>query len=264
MEETSNPLPAAAEPDRWVESAVMDLGGPMFHAALLLSLREGVAADHVSHVLYGHDGQVRYSSSASLLNQSLIEWTTNVYVDDGFYRRDPNYALLRDMACQPERHPELIIRPESPEHISDTQYRRVLFERPGFASKISLIGARGDGISYVNLYFSRMHRPEVTELLRVRAPLLLALARRHHQLCGAHAEPARAANWACGLSWREIQVAELLRQGHTAKEVGRELGLSPATVITYKNRIFKKNNVASLKEFLVKAPAAAGGIEKSS
>ncbi len=114
MEETSNPLPAAAEPDRWVESAVMDLGGPMFHAALLLSLREGVAADHVSHVLYGHDGQVRYSSSASLLNQSLIEWTTNVYVDDGFYRRDPNYALLRDMACQPERHPEPIIRRSRP------------------------------------------------------------------------------------------------------------------------------------------------------
>ena len=46
--------------------------------------------------------------------------------------------------------------------------------------------------------------------------------------------------------------------------MGRELGLSPTTVITYKNRIFKKNNVASLKEFLVKAPAAAGGIEKSS
>ena len=40
--------------------------------------------------------------------------------------------------------------------------------------------------------------------------------------------------------------------------MGRELGLSPTTVVTYKNRIFKKSNVASLKEFLIKAPAGCG------
>ena len=70
------------------------------------------------------------------------------------------------------------------------------------------------------------------------------------------------AAWPADLSSREIQVANLLRQGHTAKEVGRALGLSPTTVVTYKNRIFKKSKVASLKEFLVKAPgdrAALGG-----
>jgi DNA-binding NarL/FixJ family response regulator len=64
------------------------------------------------------------------------------------------------------------------------------------------------------------------------------------------------AAWPADLSFREIQVANLLRQGHTAKEVGRALGLSPTTVVTYKNRIFKKSKVASLKEFLIKAPVA--------
>ncbi|WP_419343825.1 response regulator transcription factor [Achromobacter sp. PD1] len=92
--------------------------------------------------------------------------------------------------------------------------------------------------------------------MRGRAPLLIALARRHHQLCRVQADAPRVPSWCSGLSLREIQVADLLRQGHTAKEVGRELGLSPTTVVTYKNRIFKKNNVASLKEFLIKAPAA--------
>lgn len=255
MEETSHPLPTSEERDRWAESAVMDLGGPMFHAALLLALRETVAADHVSHVFYGHDGSVQYSSAASLLNQSLIEWTTNVYVDDEFYRRDPNYGLLRDMACRPDHHPDLIIQTASPERILDGEYRRLLFERPGFASKISLIGARSEGLSYLNLYFSRTHSPDVTELMRGRAPLLIALARRHHQLCRREGDAPRAVSWHSGLSLREIQVADLLRQGHTAKEVGRELGLSPTTVVTYKNRIFKKNNVASLKEFLIKAPS---------
>jgi DNA-binding CsgD family transcriptional regulator len=224
----------------------MDLGGPMFHAALLLALRETVAADHVSHVFYGHEGSVQYSSAASLLNQSLIEWTTNVFVDNEFYRRDPNYGLLRDMACRPGHHPDLVVQTASPERIADDEYRRVLFERPGFASKISLIGCRDEGISYLNLYFSHAHSPDVAELMRGRAPLL----------CRAETDAPRAPSWCSGLSLREIQVADLLRQGHTAKEVGRELGLSPTTVVTYKNRIFKKNNVASLKEFLIKAPAA--------
>ena len=67
--------------------------------------------------------------------------------------------------------------------------------------------------------------------------------------------PTGAPTWSEGLSEPGVQVADLLRQGRTAKEVGRELGLSPTTVVTYKNRIFKKSNVASLKEFLIKAPA---------
>ncbi len=256
MEETSTPLATAGGTDQWAASAVMDLGGPMFHAALLLALRETVAADHVAHVFYGHDGSVQYSSAASLLNQSLIEWTTNVYVDDEFYRRDPNYALLRDLACHPEGQPDLIIQTPTPGHILDAEYRRLLFERPGFASKISLIGARSEGISYLNLYFSRTHSADVTDLMRGRAPLLIALARRHQQLCRREAAPAPVAAWPADLSFREIQVANLLRQGHTAKEVGRALGLSPTTVVTYKNRIFKKSKVASLKEFLIKAPVA--------
>ena len=255
MDETSKPLAVDGGTDQWAASAVMDLGGPMFHAALLMALRETVAADHVSHVFYGHDGSVQYSSAASLLNQALIEWTTTVYVDNQFYRRDPNYALLRDLACRPEQHPDLIIQTAAPERILDAEYRELLFERPGFASKISLIGARSEGISYLNLYFSRSHSADVTDLMRGRAPLLIALARRHHQLCRREAMPAQAA-WCDGLSEREVQVADLLRQGRTAKEVGRELGLSPTTVVTYKNRIFKKRNVTSLKEFLIQAPAA--------
>lgn len=256
MDETSKPLAVDGGADQWAASAVMDLGGPTFHAALLMALRETVAADHVSHVFYGHDGSVQYSSAASLLNQSLIEWTTTVYVDDQFYRRDPNYALLRDLACRPEHHPDLIIQAAAPERILDAEYRELLFERPGFASKISLIGARSEGASYINLYFSRSHPPGVTDVMRGRAPLLIALARRHHQLCRREAAPAPI--WSEGLSEREVQVADLLRQGRTAKEVGRELGLSPTTVVTYKNRIFKKSNVASLKEFLIKAPAGCG------
>ena len=105
---------------------------------------------------------------------------------------------------------------------------------------------------------SRRHGAGVEDLLRGCAPLLIALSRRHRELrCPVEPACAGAESWASGFSLREIQVAGLLRRGHTAKQVGRELGLSPATVVTYKNRIFKKCQVASLKEFLLKTPSPA-------
>jgi len=260
MSETSTLAPIGPDRDQWAVPVVSDLGNPMFHAALLVGLRDTVGADHVTDLCYRGDGSLQYCSAASLLNQSLIEWTTNIYVNGLFYRRDPNYALFCDAAEHRHRHAGLIIETVSPGHIADSEYRRLLFEKPGFASKISIISVRGDCTSYINLYFSRVHAPGVTELMRGRAPLLLALAQRHQELSTAAAGPhASTGSWSSGLSLREIQVAELLRQGCTAKQVGRELGLSPATVVTYKNRIFKKSQVASLREFLVKVPPLQAG-----
>ena len=46
MEETSKPLAVDGRADQWAASAVMDLGSPMFHAALLLALRESVAVSY--------------------------------------------------------------------------------------------------------------------------------------------------------------------------------------------------------------------------
>ena len=48
-------------------------------------------------------------------------------------------------------------------------------------------------------------------------------------------------------------MAELLHQGRTAKEIGKQLALSPATVVTYKSRVFEKSGVKSLKEFLTRS-----------
>jgi len=257
MTETNAIPPVGQDCGQWATPAVAGLGDRDFHTALLLALRETVAADHLSHVCYGQNGAVRYSSAASLLNPSLIEWTTRVFVDQMFYRRDPNYGLLCDLAGHSGQPRTMIVKPTAPSAILDAEYRHLLFEQPGFASKISLIGAHDDGIDYINLYFSRQHCASMIEVLQQRAPLMLALAQRHWQLCCTVPADAcaDALSWYDGLSLRERQVADLLRQGYTAKQVGRCLNLSPTTVITYKHRIFKKNQVGSLKEFLIRAPA---------
>ena len=69
------------------------------------------------------------------------------------------YQMLCGMAGQRRRSEDLIVETLCPEGIPDAEYRRLLFERPGFASKISVIGARDDGVCYINLYFSRGTAP---------------------------------------------------------------------------------------------------------
>ena len=64
-------------------------GRPGLHATLLAGLRDLVGADHVTDLSYDRAGGLGQCSAASLLNQSMIEWTTNLYVNGSFYRRDP-------------------------------------------------------------------------------------------------------------------------------------------------------------------------------
>ncbi|WZB64011.1 hypothetical protein WJ970_16485 [Achromobacter xylosoxidans] len=59
----------------------------------------------------------------------MIEWTTNLYVNGSFYRRDPNYQMLCGMAGQRRRSEDLIVETLCPEGIPDAEYRRLLFER---------------------------------------------------------------------------------------------------------------------------------------
>ncbi len=229
--------------------AVLDLGRPSFHATLLQGLHEVVGADHLTHVRYDRGGRIGDARCASLLDQPMIEWTTRAYVDH-LYRRDPCYG--RVCAARRGAVPQVHVAAVSPHHIADAEYRQQLFEKPGFAGKVVLLGLWGDGTCYLNLYFSHPVSGAAVQLLRRCAPLLVALARRHGEI--AAQEPMATAGIG-PLSARERQVAELLWQGRTAKEAARALQLSPATVLTYKARLFEKARVANLKEFLLKAPS---------
>lgn len=228
--------------------AVLDLGRPTFHATLLRGLHEVVGADHLTHLRHDRSGRIADARCASLLDQPMIEWTTRAYVDH-LYRRDLHYG--RVCAARQGTASQVHVAAISPQSIADAEYRRQLFEKPGFAGKVSLLGLWDDGTCYLNLYFSRPVSGAAMALLHHGAPLLVALARRHGEITAQELAPPSGI---APLSARERQVAELLWQGRTTKETARALQLSPTTVLTYKARLFEKVQVANLKEFLLKAP----------
>lgn len=52
------------------------------------------------------------------------------------------------------------------------------------------------------------------------------------------------------LSDRELQVAKLLCEGITLKEMSHQLNLHTSTISTYKNRVFEKLNIQSVPELI--------------
>ncbi|MBN8753658.1 MULTISPECIES: helix-turn-helix transcriptional regulator [Variovorax] len=251
----NNELPVQ---DAWLAEAVQHLGSPAFHSRLLEGLHTALGVDHVSYLSYDAQGRVQAASAASVLDQDLIESTTEIFVQR-FYARDPHYPLMFSDARRPAApRPELQLLWTSAAGIGDAEYRRLLFDRPGFDGKVSLVRRWREQTCYLNLYFSRtkVQRERTARLMRAHAATLMALAHRHDELVAMqqqlHAPATQAGAWP-QLSPRERETARLMTEGCTAKEIGRRLSLSPATVITYKERVYAKLGVQNLREFLTLA-----------
>lgn len=246
--------PALSTRDAWLGHCVADIGRPGFHARLLQGIHSVLGADHFSHLSYDHQGRIRHAAAASVCDQRLIDSTTDIYVKH-LYQRDPNYPLVRDNAPDaPGQAPDLRLLRMSPTSIGDTEYRRVLFDEPGFTGKVSLLGQWDDRSCYLNFYFSRvpLDMGRAATLLGQYGSTLMGLACRHDELAFPEEEEEALAGrdaWST-LSPRERSTAQWLMDGCTAKEIGRKMDLSPATIVTYKERIFAKLGVGSLREFL--------------
>jgi two-component system response regulator FixJ len=66
------------------------------------------------------------------------------------------------------------------------------------------------------------------------------------------ARRARVAKLEC-LTRRELEVLDLIAQGHTTKSVAKELGLSPRTIEDHRANIFSKTKASTLAELFVLA-----------
>jgi DNA-binding NarL/FixJ family response regulator len=123
--------------------------------------------------------------------------------------------------------------------------------------------------------FAKASRPLEEGRARLLAGITLATADRSQALdqlhraktlfadCGAHrlweravreqrwlgrrrgSHDGRAASTALPLSGRELEIAQLIAQGHTNRQIARKLRLSDKTIDTYLSRIFAKLGVSS-------------------
>ena len=154
-----------------------------------------------------------------------------------FHRIDP---LLNAPPC----HVRCITRAQ----IADPAYRRICYEAPRFSDKLSFAWNSGTTRRVLSFYRTRAGDAlEVAALARLAEHALLALESSHAAATGdaiAQIE-ARLAERLPDLTVRERSVCARTIAGHSAKQIARALGIAPASVLTYRQRAYRRLGISS-------------------
>jgi|GEM_PF-1379712 len=200
------------------------------------------------------------SALASRRARGVATRLTEAYVG-GCYRDDP---LVREFAhigvTETTETTETIkplmpaVRPLMMDRASNAEYFERFFIEPGIADKLSIIAPGTEHTAFLSLYRSTaMGRFSERDkaCIAAFADFLAALASTHSRLRSTPSVPREISiKWHTALSERERSVAKLLGQGETAKTVGAMLALSPASVVTYKQRALAKLGIGTQRELV--------------
>jgi len=159
----------------------------------------------------------------------------------GLYRGDRSFDAVRPGHAA-------VLRMHADEAPSQ-DHREAIYLRHGVVERLSVVLRQDDeAVFAVNLYHhahqGRFEAGEI-ESFAAASPLLLACVQRHVQLaptCPPVAQDLRAAlRSRCeALTERELDVCERLLRGWSYDGIAADLGLSQATVKTYRARAFER------------------------
>ncbi len=134
------------------------------------------------------------------------------------------------------------------------EHRRRIFERHGLSERLSLACEdQGGALLAVNLYRHESQRAfsdDERDALHALGPLVLGCVRRQLAL---RPQPTQAAPGFATLTRREREVCERLLRGWTHDGIAADLGLSPATVKTYRDRAFERLGIHQRHELFALA-----------
>jgi len=167
----------------------------------------------------------------------------SAYQEQGLYRTDRSFLHVRA-----ER---LSLLHSTVDDFWNPLHRELVYRRNRVRERLSLARKESDGsVTSMNLYahdehigYTEQHIAYFGEL----APLLLSGVERHVQVLNNAPSPhkkvsnrLRLLKLNAQLTERELDVCEHILQGMTYDGIAAQLGLSRATVITYRNRAFER------------------------
>ncbi|MDZ5456109.1 helix-turn-helix transcriptional regulator [Azohydromonas lata] len=254
--------------------AVAAVGRPSFAADTLAGLDEAVgAASWAVYRLHPRRAPRLHCAASRGVPDSTGECFA-IYRDAGLYRRDRSFDAVR---AQGGAQRAVMLRMHADEAPS-ADHRQAIYLRHGMAERLSVARLEADGsLLAVNLYRHAPHAgftgDHVARFGRI-APLLLAAVARHASWQGEQAVadgpfaalPAPAAapthrealRRRCdALTPRELDVLERLLRGMTYDGIAADLGLSLATVKTYRARAFERLDMRFKSELFAAFMAAA-------
>lgn len=216
---------------RRIGASLAALGHPEFPLRIL-DLAQTTGARQIMVFEHGAD-HARCLLSRNYARHGLGEALSERYLD-GWFLKDPLRPALRKLNPGDRR----CITVDSQTTRMPATYRALFFDDPGLAGKTTVLAAGDDLRVMVNLYH---HQDQDEPIDPDLADVIAQLVVRHFDGAPdtAHA-PALSA-----LSARERTVCLGILQGQKTESIAGEMGLSPATVVTYRKRAYQKLGIAS-------------------
>lgn len=149
-----------------------------------------------------------------------------------------------------------------PAAIDDPEYRFECYEAPRFGDKISMVLERGRGWTVLSLFRPKPRSDisiEMFRRLRSLAELVLPILAKHRALLREDELRTlpfleriviRLANAEPGLTTREGAVCARTLAGMTAEGIALDLGISAASVLTYRRRAYRRLGISGINQLL--------------
>jgi DNA-binding CsgD family transcriptional regulator len=237
------PLPATAPSPDTTAQMVAALGRPGFAGEALEAVNHSVAAGSWAVYQVWPDRAPVMHLSACRLGPDVTQDCFAIYRDQGLYRRDRSFEAVR--ASKRPGH-AMVLRMHANDAPS-ADHREAIYLRHGMLERLSVARLESDGsLMAVNLYHHQHQGcfdPAEVERFAALAPLLLACVTRQLQWqaqAPATAVRERLQARCAALTARELDVLERLLQGLSYDGIAADLGLSVASVKTYRARAFAR------------------------
>jgi DNA-binding CsgD family transcriptional regulator len=244
--------PSATRRTEMLGAMVEHIGDERFLGSLMTFCSEAAGASDCSLLL--HRGPQPQLAGAISVAGSRARDVGDWYIRGGFYRVEPSLQLARESKAR------LLVHTVRKNELPDARWSE-RYERVGLAERVSLLVALDDGWVFMNAYrppHCNVAMDDAARTLGEQGPVIAAAVRRHLAIASpANAAPAAACPLAA-LSDRERQVVDAILAGFSAKECARQLGLSPTSIATYRQRAFEKLGIrrqVQLFQLMQGAPA---------
>ncbi|GIX24288.1 MAG: hypothetical protein KatS3mg122_1519 [Caldimonas sp.] len=240
------PLPVGGPPPTITAVAarlIQALGRAEFAQTALNTLNDCVAAGSWSVYQVWPDRAPVMHLSASRQAVDTTQECFEIYRDLGLYRSDRSFDPVR-AARRPGQ--AMVLRMHADEAPS-VQHREAIYRQHGMLERLSVVQLEPDGsLLAVNIYHHEgqgCFDPAEIEHFAHLAPMLLACVTRQvqWQSHSADADLRRRLLARCpALTARELDVLERLLRGLSYEGIAADLGLSVASVKTYRARAFAR------------------------
>lgn len=238
---------------RIVSGVLAGVGTPELAARYLAAMQLELPVTFCTVFAVGAHGRLETVSAASTYGQTA-ERTAERYVAERFDRLDPHMAWLA-ARTRPARM-QLWLGHHRGDELADADYRAACYGDVGIRERASVLMLLPTGQRAAVSFYRSLAQPEFDAsdfaLLEAHAVLLADATAAHGRIAlatGATLEPAFTARL-LALSLREREVIAHLREGRTAKEAARALGVELSTVRTHQYRAFRRLGIRTVKELL--------------